>query len=187
MAQTTDIIAQNLTFTSANIGPTAAVNVKAGIADGTYTADWIVPIEFNAVLEYQFEQSTDGGQTWEAVHTSYAPGGGKTGTDLVIGPSNREVSSASVYFPTLSVGGQIVITGGTGWKTGTYNIIAVSNSVITLDTSPGQVGRTGGAFEFHRHVITGGAITKNVPGAKVRVNFTNIVGTWVLKTLSVTT
>jgi hypothetical protein len=68
-----------------------------------------------------------------------------TYTDLVIdGALNTKVTSAANPFTSSHVGNLIVITGGTGFTTGRYEVVSVSGSTATLDRAVGTTGSTGG-------------------------------------------
>ena len=68
-------------------------------------------------------------------------------TDLVVDASNNQkVTSASYSFVAGDVGLVVVIIGGTGWTTGTYNISSVASGAAVLDASPAPVSTTGGVW-----------------------------------------
>ena len=68
-------------------------------------------------------------------------------TDLVIDGSNAaKVTSASHSFVAYDAMQQIKITGGNGFKAGTYRIESVSSGSATLSASVGTVGSAGGSW-----------------------------------------
>lgn len=76
-----------------------------------------------------------------------------TGTDLVIGSNNLEVSSASLArvagngFLSIDVGSTLQITfGSTDFNRGTFVIVSVAGGVATLDHPAGTAGAGGGSF-----------------------------------------
>lgn len=87
------------------------------------------------------------------VKDSYVVGAGPFeghlyGTDLVIDASdNTKVSSASRgSFVSGDIGYQLVITAGTGFTRGRYEITAVSGGKAVLNAACGTVGSTGGTW-----------------------------------------
>jgi hypothetical protein len=75
-----------------------------------------------------------------------------TGTDLVIGGNNLQVSSASLTrlagpgFLAVDVGSTLQITTGTNFDLGTFVIQSVAAGVATLDHPAGTAGSSGGGF-----------------------------------------
>lgn len=68
-----------------------------------------------------------------------------TFTDLVIDAvTNTKVTSALNPFDSTSPGNTILVTGGTGFTTGTYEILSVAAGVATLDRAVGTTSSTGG-------------------------------------------
>jgi len=65
-------------------------------------------------------------------------------TDLVIGATNTQLTSASHPFGSTSPGNFINITSGTGFTTGWYEILSVSGSTATMDRAVGTASSTGG-------------------------------------------
>lgn len=65
-------------------------------------------------------------------------------TDLVIGSTNTQLTSAGNPFSSASVGNVINITGGTGFTTGRYEVMSVSVSTATMDRAVGTASSTGG-------------------------------------------
>ena len=65
-------------------------------------------------------------------------------TDLVIGGTTTNLTSAGTPFTSAHVGNTIAITGGTGFTTGFYSIRSVAAAVATMDRSVGTGGSTGG-------------------------------------------
>lgn len=70
-------------------------------------------------------------------------------TDLAIDASDDTViSSAALPFTSNDVGKTIVITGGTGFTTGSYIIQSVASGDATLDSAVGTTSSTGGTGQF---------------------------------------
>ena len=68
-----------------------------------------------------------------------------TFTDLVIDAvDNTKVTSAGNPFDSTSPGNTIRVSGGTGFTTGTYEILSVATGVATLDRAVGTTSSTGG-------------------------------------------
>src|SRR3990167_2615932 len=65
-------------------------------------------------------------------------------TDLVIGGTTTEVTSAAFPFSAAEVGNILNVTGGTGFTTGWYQVVSVAAGVATMDRSVGTGGSTGG-------------------------------------------
>jgi len=65
-------------------------------------------------------------------------------TDLVIGGTNTNLTSAANPFTSAHVGNVINITGGTGFTTGRYEIMSVAGSTATMDRAVGTASSTGG-------------------------------------------
>lgn len=94
------------------------------------------------------------GAVWEVRTAGSSTNGGAfvagissigTPTDLVVDASNNtKVSSAGYGFSSADVGRWIKVTGGTGWTTGSYNVLSVTTGVATLSASPAAVSTTGG-------------------------------------------
>ena len=72
----------------------------------------------------------------DAVQTSF--------TDLVIGVTTTELTSAAFPFGATDVGNIIKITAGTGFTVGYYQVVSVSVVTATMDRSVGTGGSTGG-------------------------------------------
>ena len=85
--------------------------------------------------------STDYAHTWRwGVITSY--------TDLVIGGTNTQLTSAAHPFSAAHVGKVINITGGAGFTDGRYVVLSVAGSTATLDGPLGTAGSTAGTGTF---------------------------------------
>ena len=65
-------------------------------------------------------------------------------TDLVIGATNTQLTSAANPFTSASVGNTINITSGSGFRAGRYNVRSVSGAVATMDRAVGTAASTGG-------------------------------------------
>ena len=74
-------------------------------------------------------------------------------TDLVIGATNTQLTSAANPFTSAHVGNILNVTGGTGFTTGRYQVVSVATNVATMDravgtaTSTGGTGNLGGALD----------------------------------------
>lgn len=80
-------------------------------------------------------------------------------TDLVIGGTTTQLTSAAHAFGSTHPGNVINITGGTGCTTGWYEIISVSGVTATMDRSVGTgastcTGNLGGGFATIAQAIT---------------------------------
>src|SRR4051794_13294314 len=60
-----------------------------------------------------------------------------TYTDLVIGATTTQLTSAANPFTSAYVGNTINVTGGTGFTVGRYNIRSVAGSTATMDRAVG--------------------------------------------------
>src|SRR3990172_522671 len=58
-------------------------------------------------------------------------------TDLVIGGTTTELTSAAFPFSAAEVGNILNVTGGTGFTTGWYQVVSVAAGVATKDWSVG--------------------------------------------------
>lgn len=65
-------------------------------------------------------------------------------TDLVIGGTTTNLSSAGTPFTSAHVGNTIAITGGTGFTVGLYSVRSVAAGIATMDRAVGTGGSTGG-------------------------------------------
>lgn len=91
--------------------------------------------------------STPAGQQW--VQEAPGPYRQWKATDLVVDASdNTKVTSASRPFVSGDVGSFVTVTGGTGWTTGTYTILAVVGVIATLSSSPAAVSTTKGEWQL---------------------------------------
>ena len=73
-------------------------------------------------------------------------------TDLVIGTTTTQLTSAGNPFSSADVGNVIQITSGSGFTTGFYTINSVSGTTATMDRAVGTASSTGG------HGYLGGAL-----------------------------
>jgi hypothetical protein len=69
-------------------------------------------------------------------------------TDLVIGATPNQLSSAANPFTAASVGNQLAITGGTGFTPATYTVESVTGGVATMNAVVGTADSTGGQGSF---------------------------------------
>lgn len=68
-----------------------------------------------------------------------------TYSDLVIGGTTTQLTSAGNPFSSVHAGNNIQVSGGTGFTVGVYNIRSVSGSTATMDRSVGTGASSGGA------------------------------------------
>jgi hypothetical protein len=78
-------------------------------------------------------------------------------TDLVIGGTNTQLTSAANPFSSASVGNIINITGGTGFTTGRYQVVSVSGATATMDRAVGTAASSGGTGNLGGSLATIGA------------------------------
>ena len=67
-----------------------------------------------------------------------------TYTDLVIGATNTQLTSALNNFTSAHVGNLVNVTGGTGFTTGWYTVLSVTTGVATMDRAVGTAASTAG-------------------------------------------
>lgn len=65
-------------------------------------------------------------------------------TDLVIGATNTQLTSAAHPFTSAHVGNGLNVTGGAGFTTGWYTVASVSGSTATMDRAVGTANSTAG-------------------------------------------
>lgn len=65
-------------------------------------------------------------------------------TDLVIGGTTTQLSSAANPFTSSHVGNNIAIVSGTGFTVGIYNVRSVAAGIATMDRAVGTAASTGG-------------------------------------------
>jgi fibronectin type 3 domain-containing protein len=74
------------------------------------------------------------------------------GTNLIVDATDNTLVAPDGYTPkAVNVDGgsyTFSVTGGAGWKAGTYRILAIVNGKWRLDRSPAAVGTTGGQWEL---------------------------------------
>lgn len=91
-----------------------------------------------------------------------------TYSDLVIGATNTQLTSAGNPFSSASVGNCVKITGGTGFTAGTYEVLSVSGSTATMDRAVGTASSTGGVGLMGGSKLTiGNAVATMAPGNTV--------------------
>lgn len=69
-------------------------------------------------------------------------------TDLVIGATTTQLTSAANPFTAAYVGNIINITSGTGFTVGHYQVVSVSGAVATMDRAVGTAASTGGVGDL---------------------------------------
>jgi hypothetical protein len=89
-----------------------------------------------------------------------------TYTDLVIGTTTTQLTSAANPFTSSHVGNIINITGGTGFTAGRYCVNSVSGGVATMDRAVGTASSTGGAGNLGGSVALPSDITSNLVGGQ---------------------
>lgn len=77
-----------------------------------------------------------------------------TYSDLVIGATTTQITSAAHAFGSTHVGNCINITGGTGFTAGLYEIVSVSGVTATLDRSAGTTASIGGTANLGGSLLT---------------------------------
>ena len=77
-----------------------------------------------------------------------------TYTDLVIGGTNTQLTSAANPFTSAHIGNIVNITGGTGFTAGRYEVVSVAASVATMDRAVGTASSTGGAGKLGGALLT---------------------------------
>ena len=75
-------------------------------------------------------------------------------TDLVIGATNTQLTSAANPFTSAFVGNCIIITAGTGFTTGLYEVVSVSGVTATMDRTVGSAASTGGVGNLGGSLLT---------------------------------
>lgn len=91
-------------------------------------------------------------------------------TDLVIGATNTQLTSAGNPFSSASVGNCIDITSGTGFTTGWYEVTSVTGTTATMDRAVGTASSTGGHGNLGGALLTlAQASTNLVSGNTVNV------------------
>lgn len=85
-------------------------------------------------------------------------------TDLVIGGTTTQLTSAANPFGSTHVGNNIAITSGTGFTAGIYNIRSVAGVTATMDRAVGTASSTGGNGNLGgaRNGFSTGTTTLNV-------------------------
>jgi len=78
-------------------------------------------------------------------------------TDLVIGSTNTQLTSAAHPFDATSVGNVINVTGGSGFTVQRVQIVSVSSAVATCDKACGTASSTGGTGNLGGALATIGA------------------------------
>ena len=68
-----------------------------------------------------------------------------TYSDLVIGGTNTQLTSAASPFGATHVGNVVNVTGGTGFTVGRYQVLSVAGVVATMDRAVGTASSTAGA------------------------------------------
>jgi hypothetical protein len=91
-------------------------------------------------------------------------------TDLVIGATNTQLTSAGNPFSSASVGNLIQISAGTGFTTGFYTVASVSGVTATMDRAVGTASSTGGVGNLGGSLATiGAANTASASGNTINV------------------
>lgn len=75
-------------------------------------------------------------------------------SDLVIGATNTQLTSALSPFSSASVGNLINVTGGTGFTTGRYEILSVSGITATMDRAVGTAASIAGTGNLGGSLLT---------------------------------
>jgi len=104
------------------------------------TVEWDVRTTGNNANGGGFDPAAVGGTDYslqDAAQITY--------TDLVIGGTNTQLTSAANPFVAAHVGNIVNVTGGTGFTIGRYQVISVAGAVATMDRAVGTAASTGGA------------------------------------------
>jgi hypothetical protein len=81
--------------------------------------------------------------------------GATGGVGHILDGNNNTVTSPTLPFVSEDVGGKLIVTAGTGFTPGTYDIDSVADGIATLSSSPGTAGSTGGvATQYAGESIT---------------------------------
>lgn len=75
-------------------------------------------------------------------------------TDLVIGVTTTNLTSALNAFTAAEVGNILNVTGGVGFTTGRYQVVSVAAGVATMDRSVGVAASTGGTGNLGGALLT---------------------------------
>jgi hypothetical protein len=78
-------------------------------------------------------------------------------TDLVIGGTTTQLTSAANPFTSAHVGNTINVTSGTGFTAARYTVLSVSGAVATMDRAVGTAASTGGHGNLGGSMLTVGA------------------------------
>jgi hypothetical protein len=120
---------------------------------------------FNAATEWEVRttgsNSNGGGFNTSSTGTDYSQQDSPqvTYTDLVIGATTTQLTSAAHPFTSAHVGNIINITGGTGFTVQRVQINSVSGGVATCDKACGTAGSTGGIGNLGGGLATPAAAT----------------------------
>ena len=124
--------------------------------------------------------SLPGGSIWEVrlSNGSDTNGGGfvvgVSGTDvsgsatLVVDASNNKLVTSSAHsFVSGDINKYILVTSGTGWVKGWYQIKSISGSGAILGRSPAPVGTTGGTYSLYSGIDYSQQNAKNTTGSNI--------------------
>ncbi len=134
-------------------------------------------------LEFNGNDSNGGGFVAGATGTDYSQQttAQVAYTDLVIGATTTQLTSAANPFTSAHVGNIIQIASGTGFTTGFYQVVSVASSVATMDRSVGTasstsgVGKLGGALATWNKLSTS-MVASNMAFVKADGNYTTSFG-----------
>lgn len=90
-----------------------------------------------------------------------------TYTDLVIGVTNTQLTSATTAFTSAHRGNTINITSGTGFTVGRYQVVSVASGVATMDRAVGTASSTGGNGKLGGAMATYGAAMAAIVNSNV--------------------
>lgn len=104
-------------------------------------------------------------------------------SDLVIGATNTQLTSAGNPFGSADVGNIIQVTGGSGFTTGFYTVTSVSGTTATMDRAVGTANSTGGTGNLGGALASLGKLFTSSSGTTIPVQG-NVV--WITGTLTIT-
>ena len=85
-------------------------------------------------------------------------------TDLVIGTTSTQITSAANPFTPAHVGNLLNVVGGTGFTPGRYQVSSVAGGVATMDRAVGTGGSTGGSGSLGGAMATIGGLAVAMVG-----------------------
>lgn len=132
-----------------NATPEPAVPSAPSALTAIAAANGVTPIALTwtasvGATGYSVYRTTGAGSTTVLIGGSGAAPTVFSYSDLFIQTPNTTVSSVARAFVNGDVGSLLVVTGGTGFTTGSYRIVSVSGGVATLSAAVGTLSSSGG-------------------------------------------